>query len=152
MYIRLCFQTVWPPCHMFPCKELQHRRRMSSSHLLWSWTSQAIRPIKACASIANIWLYVRTLSCFLNSEHQARKQHVPFVKSLVWLGQGSNHWPSRLITEAPTIPPKSPVQHLFSSFYSSFKYTFYLYNISENNTVHFWRGAHEVRCKFLPVQ
>ena len=43
---------------------------------------EAIRPITACAIIANICLFGHALS-FLKAEFQARKQHIPFLKSLV---------------------------------------------------------------------
>ena len=35
-------------------------------------------PIKACTSIANLWLFVHALS-FLNADRQARKQHLRFL-------------------------------------------------------------------------
>ena len=43
---------------------------------------EAIRPIEACAIITDSWLLACALS-FLNAERQARKQQVPFLKSLL---------------------------------------------------------------------
>ena len=47
----------------------------------------------------------RPCSITLNVERQARKQHAPFLKSLVRLSQGLNHPPPRLGADALTITP-----------------------------------------------
>ena len=72
-----------------------------------------MRPIKACNIVTNLWLFVHALS-FLNAEHEARKQHVPFFKAFGVIGWDPNHRPPRIKAAILTIMPSSLV--VFRSF------------------------------------
>ena len=58
---------------------------------------------------ANPWCIPMLYS--LNAERQASNQHVPFIKTLVWLVRGSNRRPPRLGADVPTESGKTFMEH-----------------------------------------